>query len=510
MAYRELEKSTVRREVLKAAIETLTINRRRSTLVDSSYIYQVRNHLATFKYNQKVISYLKDKTIEEWRYFYNIFVMDKTPQELRIAYLSGPNPENDLKILTEQGILPENIWAFESNIKTYNSALHSILESKFPHVKIQLGNITDFFNYYSLKFDIIYLDFCGPLPNRSKKQKNLSTIISLLNNHVLNSPGVLITNFSLPSRKQDKIGNELLSKLVAYYLYSKEYIEKLNFTKDYDNLDEGAVCTGYTLDEWFKLISDNLEEFYGQFITRLIMDCASIIVPHYKITKDTRYLRNFFEKVDVDNLKDLFEGIYSVSSILNYLFQSSFNNEFDNFKDKFLSQLDPENKTKEFINKLKTLQYLMRESRTYESNTNYSDKLKEFARTNWRKKIFQFCDVFMFHQIIEFLIRQTAVPYHINIPATKRWSYISKKTRMFTDMIILDECRYLYDWMPTRDNFFKSLENIERQLVFRFILDGINRHTRWYFNDYFMGTASVDKHIQGFEYKILERRKFIN
>ena len=52
---------------------------------------------------------------------------------------------------------------------------------------------------------------------------------------------------------------------------------------------------------------------------------------------------------------------------------------------------------------------------------------------------------------------------------------------MFLDMFVFDECRYLYDWMPTIDNFLHSIEDIERQFVFRFALDGINRHTRWYF-----------------------------
>ncbi|MCD6184208.1 MAG: hypothetical protein J7K84_00230 [Deltaproteobacteria bacterium] len=38
----------------------------------------------------------------------------KKPENLKVAYLSGPNPENDLRVFCEAGILPENIWAFES------------------------------------------------------------------------------------------------------------------------------------------------------------------------------------------------------------------------------------------------------------------------------------------------------------------------------------------------------------------------------------------------------------
>ena len=82
---------------------------------------------------------------------------------------------------------------------------------------------------------------------------------------------------------------------------------------------------------------------------------------------------------------------------------------------------------------------------------------------------------------------------------------------MFLDMFVFDECRYLYDWMPTIDNFLHSIKDIERQFIFRFALDGINRHSRWYFKEYFAGTACVEKYgKKGFEYLTLKRRKYLN
>jgi len=89
------------------------------------------------------------------------------------------------------------------------------------------------------------------------------------------------------------------------------------------------------------------------------------------------------------------------------------------------------------------------------------------------RDFYQFCDLVLFHQTIEALFRQVATPYQVNVERSKRWSYQAKETPMFMDMLILDECRYLYDWMPTADMFSAAFSNLERQLVYRFSLDGV-------------------------------------
>ncbi len=544
MPYKEREKSVVREEVLEKAVKILTESRYKSTLINSDYIYKVRDQLLKEKYWNKIVSKLKDETVQNWRNYYESIVSMKKPSQLRVAYLSGPNPENDLSVLVKLGILPENVWAFESDSDLYASALRSILNSKFPHMKIQKSKISEFFKTSPLKFDIIYLDFCGPLPNRNKKQKNLPTIVTLLEKHALNSPGVLITNFSLPSIEQDIETRNLLAKMVAYYLYPKDYIEKnqnfIDGIDKFDNADEGAKCCEYTFEEWIDLISNNLNEFYGQFITRLIMDLASYIIPNYFFASNKSYIDNYFKgKIPTESSNKeeyiylIFQRYFSKSIIsslesLYHLKELSRVNEhrrnnkglnlyaekdqnFIDFSSFFLGQLSPTNRPKDLIRNLENLSFFMQENRVYDSEQYYTKELQNLANIQWKRKIFQFCDVFLFHQVLEFLVRQLAVPYHINISSTSRWSYVAKETRMFLDMFVFDECRYLYDWMPTLDNFLHSIEDIERQFVFRFALDGINRHTRWYFEEYFAGTACVEKYgKKGFEYLTLKRRKYLN
>jgi len=110
------------------------------------------------------------------------------------------------------------------------------------------------------------------------------------------------------------------------------------------------------------------------------------------------------------------------------------------------------------------------------------------------------------HQIVELLFRQVAVPYHVNVERTRRWRYQAKDTPMFMDMTILDECRYLYDWMPTTEMVSAGFSNIERQLAYRFALDGVSKHRRWYNSEYFFGTAVIDQFTEPFEAKILHPR----
>jgi len=159
--------------------------------------------------------------LKKWEHFFNSNQKLKSPSELRVAYFSGPNPENDLSVLVKYGVLPENVWDFESENKTYDTAIISALESEFPFVKIHKGKIQNFFKYTPLKFDIIYLDFCGTITSID----NLRVITTLFYHQALSSPGALITNFAFPKEENDPIKWMNTLKLCTNYLYCKEFTE---------------------------------------------------------------------------------------------------------------------------------------------------------------------------------------------------------------------------------------------------------------------------------------------
>jgi hypothetical protein len=532
--YIEPTKIEAREQVLKAAIQTLTLDRNHATLARRSYVREVRDYILNCNnsYDQAHANKLSDNVIAKWEYFYDSITQSKNASNLKVAYLSGPNPENDLKVFTSAGILPENIWAFESENKTYTSAVVSALNSEYPFIKLVNGGIDTFLEASPQKFDIIYLDFCGPLPNRDKKQKTLGAITKILAQHALNSPGVLITNVSLPTQEQDSVGRKLLSKLVASYLYPKDFLE----CKDSDSgMTEGAISNGFDLNEWLEEVESNLDNYYGQFVTRLLMDHASFISPYDRFPRNSSLFKKFFDIKDKSSLSNCIASIFhfdddcnggdvivdaGVWSIpwafaaldknlnahdINYPQWIFEDDNFSKFADQFISQLNIQSDKKELIDGISMLSYLISEGA--EEEQFLSEGLSKIGSNHSIRNYYQFCDVVLFHQIKELLFRQVAVPYHVNVEKTRRWKYKAKSTVMYVDMLVMDECRYLYDWMPTADMLSAGMTNIERQLAYRFALDGVAKHRRWYNNEYFFGTAVVDQDTEPFEAKTLKLRE---
>jgi hypothetical protein len=225
--YQEDEKIIARNDSLEYAIKTLTTNRQKSTIARKSYVRDIKKHLISegSDYDKSIASRLNEKEINNWESFYESIIGKKKPRDLRVAYLSGPNPENDIEILVSKGILPENIWAFESDNKTYTKAIISALDSKFPFVKIYKGKVENYLKILPFKFDIIYLDFCKTIAS----SKTISVVKEVFSQQKLNSPGVLITNFSFPNESsENQEYRENLNLLSANYLYPKPFNE--NYT----------------------------------------------------------------------------------------------------------------------------------------------------------------------------------------------------------------------------------------------------------------------------------------
>ena len=104
-------------------------------------------------------NFLKEDEINKWENFYDSIVQTREAKNLKVAYLSGPNPENDLREMFKHGILPENVWAFESDNKVYNNAIMSALNSEFPFIKIINGSIDITPLTNNLKSQLAYCTF---------------------------------------------------------------------------------------------------------------------------------------------------------------------------------------------------------------------------------------------------------------------------------------------------------------------------------------------------------------
>jgi hypothetical protein len=530
--YTEPKKILARQQVIDSAIAALTSDRSNATLCRRTYVREVRDVLVMRGgLDAAVAAQLTKETIERWEGFYDSITQLRDAKNLKVAYLCGPNPENDLRVFCTAGILPENIWAFESDADIHDKAVASALASEFPFIKIINGGLDTFLEASPMRFDIIYLDFCGPLPSRNKKQKTLLAISRVLARHALNSPGALITNVSLPTEAGDSVGRALLAKLVACYLYPKEFLEG-----EAGTTPEGAIAQGYDFDEWSAIVSADLEGYYGQFVTRVLMDHASFISPYSRFPKTSRIFANFFKRVPEAESKALVESafhfaeteeggggdvivdagqypvLWAFASLdkktnakdKNYPQWVNLDADFAAFADIFLSQLRTDGQQNELIRNTCELTFAMLADKG--ADAFLTDALAKVVNEHRLQDYYQFCDLVLEHQIVELLFRQVAVPYHVNVERTRRWRYQAKETPMFMDMTILDECRYLYDWMPTIEMVSAGFSDIERQLAYRFALDAVSKHRRWYNSEYFFGTAVIDQFSEPFEAKVLQPR----
>lgn len=535
--YQENEKIIVRKEALTNAIKYLTLDRFETTIAYKSYLRNAKEALINKSFKEgsygDIASSLSDETIARWENFYESIVQQKKPSELKIAYLCGPNPLNDLHIMIDLGVLPENVWAFEFGDYEYNLAVMETLNSEYPYLKIIKGDMSLFLEYSPMKFDIIYFDACGPLP--SARSKTLKSLVSIFKNHKLNSPSVLITNFSLPTKEQDEHTRNSISKIVGAYLYPKAFLENNDDDSDEFSIKDGAEVNGYMYEEgeWDKIIYSDLENYYGQYLTRFINDIASVIVPYQRIFNSKEFLKIFFKNIfdtnsqdeltkeikdklyDFTHFTDDDDGgrggdiyidsmLYSILVSIYYIDTLDTQNKF--FKS-FFNELSILKNKDMFVDAISFIFYIFDQGNDQEQY--YSDSLKALSK-NWKAfNRHYLCDVFLFHQLKELLARQLCVPYHLNIEKTDRWTYKAKETQMFTDLLVFDECRYLYDWMPTLDMLEANLNNIDMELSIRLILDSISKHTLYYSKEYFFGTCALDVGIKGFEGKILKKRKNI-
>lgn len=539
--YTEKVKNKVREMIFNEAVDNLTKNRDKSTITSLEYFDAVEHFMlndSSHPEDHILAGQLEPETKEAWKKHFTSILSSKKAAELRVAYLAGPNPENDLKELCKLGVLPENIWAFESQNKLYVDAIRNLLKT-YPQVKIHKGKIDVFFENTAVNFDIVYLDFCGTFFSSNKENKSIATIISLLDNHRLNSPGVLITNFAFLDNDNSSEMRSLVAKVVALYLYPK----------DYADMGLSAQEQGLGFTEWFNKVSDNLDYYYSEFIRRFMMDLTSVIIPFMRIIRSKGYHDMFFS-LDGDKFeickKNLFGydhskiyeekvlfgleddcGGYLASEMSFYpipwFFEMARSKDLDDLKsfayeddtrdlqdnlysnfydDKFVKCIinlinQITNNDPNLIDKLCVMLYLIG-SECYGRNC-YSDKLQKISNMEWLRIAPQACDVFTFQSVIGLLLGQLSVPYHINVLQTKGVSYRAKKTKMYTDVFVLDTCRYIYDMLPTIDMLIERLYSISPQICYRFALDALDKNHIRYNNELFYGCAVVGCNHNGFE-----------
>ncbi|MCT4618769.1 MAG: class I SAM-dependent methyltransferase [Marinisporobacter sp.] len=474
--YNQFTKQKVREDILKHVIDLLTTKRSKACCVRRSYVRELYEWFITQNYDIKsnqVAKKLPIEYIKLWEDFHQSFIGYKEAKDLTVCYLSGPQPMNDFEVLVNHGIHPHNIWAFEIDKGTYNNALKNIDKSSFPMLKILKGSIEQFFLSTPKKFDIVYLDFCGAIPS---SQHITRIIASLMKHQRLNSPGALITNIACPDiRNSDE--KDKYSHLMAHYLFFKKYLE--------DNQGCTIENTFNNINEMLNEINSKFELYYSQFITRQLFDMATIITPWVRLANSS-FWRKFFNvssngianKFDLKNIMPLSKTIQSIMSSQN---------KFKQFDRNWLNELGGYPISATSIDDI-IYSYDVLKSNSDCYTVNMSKIIEEYL---YEDKMFQFCDKPNKNLAFDLVTNQLSYPMHYCTETVMRKEYIAKQTKMFTDAIIFDECRYIYEWLPTIDLLNNAFDDIGQQLTYRFALDGLVKNRMWYNTEYFYSGSVV-------------------
>ncbi len=490
--YTQHSKNMVRHQIIRSAVSMLTDKRAEASCVSRDYVRRVYDHFTQTEdanRNKQEALNINSQYILDWENLHDSFCGVKRPSDLNVCYLCGPEPNNDFDELVGLGILPQNIWAFESKRGLYEQAIAVYKEESYRQPRILKQNIETFFQQTPKKFDIIYIDACGSIPSDKHALRCISNIFL---NHRLNSPGIIISNFAEPDVKTEYID------LLTSYFFSKE-----NLQYEFSNDKTKVINKEYNeLREKIKL---NFPDYYGNFISRILRDIPGVIVPIQRMWKNP-YLNQIFEIPQNPN-PDISEDLINQTndSIARFFFTYEYLKKHGKTDNKIKMLTNEVGDYETFYSAL--IQYeIIKTQKKY--LTEDTMKLKKYFDD--RNTMYQFLDRPHSNLLFDVLLSQLSYPFHCNTKANKRFKYIAKSTPMYTDITVYDECRYLYEWLPAMHQIQSAFANKPYQYVFRFALDGLVKSRQLYNNEFFYQGSVVSDSCPGFELQKMEDRLSID
>lgn len=502
--YKQETKKHVRHTVIRKAVELLTVNRSEACCVRNSYVRDLYDYFLSCPESHEQIeaSKINQEYIREWEHIHSNLIGYKRPDELSVCYLSGPEPENDFNELVDMGVLPQNIWAFESEKSTYLQALSSVDGSSFMQPKIVKMSIERFFENSPKKFDIVYIDACASLIS---DQHALRCVASLFQNHRLNSPGVLITNFAYLNSSDAAEVAQYIDLISRYWIIHR-----------YPNAnlidDSGVLQFKYDGVNVNTQVEQNLENAYGELITTMVCNAASIAIPTLRFCNST-YLQTVSKTNPTPNNQLSYSDVNTIKNNTLYRFLAT--NSFLKQQGAFFPGIERVNK---LVNELSgTSQHYdlfscLRKTHEIRTETDvFCPELQEVIDFfDNSSNLFQFLDKPNRVLFFDSVINQLSYPMHYVSDKATRLTYVAKEKRMFTDLLLFDECRYIYDWIPSIHQIPKSFSNPSWQYTFRFGLDGLVKQRINYNNEFFFQGSVVHRRTDGFKDKLFPKRNRIN
>jgi len=443
--------------------------------------------------------------VKKWIKFHNRRINTMAPEDLRVCYLAGDNPMNDLDVLVQNGILIQNIWAIEKEPKLIEKAFKTIRQPESKHFKLFKGDLVQFLIELEGQFDIIYYDACGTLP--SARQRTLEVIGTVFLHNKLTSPGALITNFSFPptwaperdlvrlQRRLYEERNRIMHLAETYLKYRKNN-------------------TPLPLQDHSEKNTKTAEDVYSDYITYQVIDSAAVYIPAQKMffssaLWDQLYSdkREFLKKVKLYDTEREYSQTYS-ESYLRKIASFMTNNALANsLCESWVNEIFPNWPTSIF-QKISEISSLL-----LTDHLSCSEEfIDEFANEDFQRRCLEplkkaldpadtngtmppsFCDTLDAASATRLVggihYGQLAKPSFPVVSKSLRLRYTAKTRTMFSDVFIFDKCAYLYDQFPSVGFGFDSIAS-EQQMLLKMIVNGLRTHLREICYDQFCDVADL-------------------
>lgn len=511
--YKQPEKEKSRELIWSHAVESITSKRYDNRILNATYM----EHLWLYC-QQQLNEKLDIEAFVRWKEYADICYGERRPEELKVAFFCGNEPDNDVKHLLQLGIRIENIYAFECDNNSFKEAVKS-LHNSYPLLKIYRGKIEDYAELQNVKFDIIYLDFTGSL------LKEYKTVVRILDLNALSEMSILAVNTTYPDPTKDNI------RFLSNFFYNDTFFE-MSVLDGKDPIRENGDTWFYriegcdamnigSMEEMANYIRENFDYAYSAFQFAFILDYSNRYKPFYEVFKKSMLSNRLIKGGFLQNIKD-FNTTYHHPLKQEYFEdgQRLTSSQFiaDNFIEKTenggrISRLDAlrvaevflQTPYKHFITDYSKLQEEekqndfdsgeMANEDTIEIDFKQilTDEVREVIEhlDKWFHGKYRFCDLPMEHLWLELLLYQFGHPYHTNVGNHKRYSYRAKTRRMCIDIFTLDKCRALYDWMPMLEYFIHDMQDNNRQMITRMCIDAIDKQLLHIVDEIYYGAALV-------------------
>ena len=503
VTYNQKTKQIARHKMLKKAVELLTQNRDSICCIRRNYVREIYDFFIELEDSNesKEAKKIENSYIRMWESVHAQYVGNKNADELVVCYFAGPEPENDFNELISLGVLPQNIWAFESEKNTYLHALESIDSTNFSQPKLIKTSIERFFENTPEQFDIVYIDACAPLISEQHALRCISTMFKY---HRLASPGILISNFADVDNSNENLMNGYYDAITKYNIIKKypdcmivEQVGKLIFKNYYEEIYESVKM--------------NFTKYYGDYITAMLCNVGSIVIPTLRFVNST-YLNVFSNTQPVRNKTYQFQDVNTIknNTFYKYLAMNCFLKQ-KLVKDCGIERIDKlEKELTANWNGYTILQSFQKLYEIREQNIGVKANIEEYFNFFEESDcMYQFLDRPTKKLFIDSVINQLAFPMHYCTNKIERLTYIAKETRMYMDLIPFDECRYIYDWLPAVDQMKNAFSNKSWQYVFRFALDGLVKQRINYNNEFFFQGSVISRREPLFRDAIIKDREEI-